>query len=206
MCQWLMAKFYDNIMRDAEDKCLRDWRRLLLQNISGDVLELGSGTGANLEFYPDTVKRLVLIEPNAHMRQKLKIKSSRCKQTNIEILNNKAESIVFADESFDAVICTLVLCSVNHLEKTLSEVYRILRPQGKLYFIEHVAATHNIKRYQWQRRLAFFWKHIAAGCHITRHTEDAIIQAGFKFIEINRQSMRGVPAIVRPSIRGVAVK
>src|SRR3990167_2480524 len=100
MCQWLMAKFYDNIMRDAEDKCLRDWRRLLLQNISGDVLELGSGTGANLEFYPDTVKRLVLIEPNAHMRQKLKIKSSRCKQTNIEILNNKAESIVFADESF----------------------------------------------------------------------------------------------------------
>ena len=206
MCQWLMAKFYDNIMRDAEDKCLRDWRRLLLQNISGDVLELGSGTGANLEFYPDTVKRLVLIEPNAHMRQKLKIKISRCKQTNIEILNNKAESIVFADESFDAVICTLVLCSVNHLEKTLSEVYRILRPQGKLYFIEHVAATHNIKRFQWQRRLAFLWKHIAAGCHITRHTEDAISQAGFRFIEINRQSMRGVPAIVRPSIRGVAVK
>jgi SAM-dependent methyltransferase len=77
MCQWLMAKIYDNIMQDAEDKCLRDWRRQLLQNISGDVLELGCGTGANLEFYPDTVKRIVLTEPSTHMRKKLLAKLSR---------------------------------------------------------------------------------------------------------------------------------
>lgn len=162
---------------------------------------------ANLEFYPDTVKRLVLLEPSIHMRKKLQVTVSTSKRANIEILNDKAECISLADASFDAVVCTLVLCSVNHLEKTLFEIHRILRPQGKLFFIEHVAAaTNNIKRYKWQRRLAFLWKCIAAGCHITRHTEDAIGQAGFKIIEINRQSMRGVPAIVRPSIRGIAMK
>ena len=206
MCQWLMAKIYDNIMQDAEDKGLRDWRQQLLQNISGDVLELGCGTGANLEFYPDMVKRIVLIEPSVHMRKKLQTKVSGSKQANIELLKDKAENISLPDASFDAVVCTLVLCSVKHLEKTLSEIYRVLRPHGKLFFIEHVAATNNIERYKWQRRLAFFWKCIAAGCHITRRTEDAITQAGFKVVEIDRQSMRGVPKIVRPSIRGVAIK
>ena len=206
MCQWLMAKYYDKIMCDAEDKSLREWRKFLLSNISGDVLELGCGTGANLEFYSDTVKRLVLTEPSVHMQQKLLAKISSCKIANIELLSDKAEVISLGDSSIDAVVCTLVLCSVNHLEKSLAEIHRILRPQGKLYFIEHVAATNNLKRYQWQRRLAFLWKCLAAGCHITRHTEEAITQAGFSIIEIDRQSMRGVPAIVRPSIRGVAVK
>lgn len=206
MCQWLMAKVYDNIMQDAEAKGLRNWRQQLLQTISGDVLELGSGTGANLEFYPDTVKRIVIIEPSVHMRKKLQAKISGIKYANIELLNDTAESISLPDASFDAVVCTLVLCSVKHLEKTLSEIHRVLRPQGKLFFIEHVAATHNIKRYKWQLRLAFLWKFIAAGCHITRRTEDAIAQAGFKIVEIERQSMRGVPKIVRPSIRGVAIK
>jgi len=206
MCQWLMAKIYDRMMQDAEAKGLREWRQQLLQNVSGDILELGSGTGANLEFYSDAVKRIVLIEPSVHMRRKLEIKLSQSERTDIELLDNKAESISLPDASFDAVICTLVLCSVKHLEKTLSEVFRVLRPQGKLFFIEHVAAVDNIERYKWQRRLAFLWQCIAAGCHITRQTEDAITKAGFEIIKIDRQSMRGVPKIVRPSIRGIAIK
>ncbi len=206
MYQWLVSKFYDNIMKDAEDKGLRDWRQMLLKNSSGDVLELGCGTGANLEFYPSTIKRLVLIEPNLHMCQKLKEKIPVYKMNNIEILNDKAEHLSFADASFDTVVCTLVLCSVSNLEKALSEIHRILRPKGKLIFIEHVAATNNPKRYRWQRRLEFLWKHIAAGCHTARNTEEAIIKAGFNMLELSRQSMRGVPPIVRPSIRGVAIR
>lgn len=206
MYQWLWSKFYDNIMKDAENKGLRDWRRMLLENISGDVLELGCGTGANFEFYPNSIKRLVLTEPNLHMRQRFETKIASHKLNNIEVLNDKAECLSLGDASFDAVVCTLVLCSVRNLEKTLSEIHRVLRPQGKFIFIEHVAATNNLERYQWQRRLEFIWKHIAAGCHTTRSTEDAIIKAGFKMMELNRQSMRGVPPIVRPSIRGVATK
>lgn len=108
MCQWLMAKACNNIMQDAEDKGLRDWRQRLLQNISGDVLELGCGTGANLEFYPNTVNRLVLIEPSVHMRKKLQVKILTNKQANIELLNDKAENLSLPDASFDAVVCTLV--------------------------------------------------------------------------------------------------
>lgn len=206
MYQWLLSKFYDNIMQDAEDKGLRDWRQMLLNNISGEVLELGCGTGANLQFYPSTIKRLVLVEPSLYMHQRLTAKISLYKHNDIEILNDKAECLSLADVSFDIVVCTLVLCSVNNLEKALSEIHRVLRPQGKLLFIEHVAAVNNLKRYRWQCRLEFLWKHIAAGCHVTRCTEDAIIKAGFKMIELRQQSMRGVPSIVRPSIRGMAMK
>jgi ubiquinone/menaquinone biosynthesis C-methylase UbiE len=206
MCQWLMATIYDCVMSNAEDKGLREWRRLLLENLSGEVLELGCGTGANLEFYPNTVNRLVLLEPSVPMRQKLKEKLSCCKCSQIEILSDHAEDISIADASVDVVVCTLVLCSVDNLEQTLSEIYRVLRPQGRLFFIEHVAAGNNTKRYKWQRRLAFLWKCIADGCHLTRHTENAIAKAGFKIIEIERQSIPGVPPIVRPSIRGVALK
>src|SRR5262245_34440175 len=146
MYQWLWSKFYDRIMKDAEDKGLREWRRTLLQDISGEVLELGCGTGANLEFYSPAVKRLVLIEPNDHMCQKLKAKILLDKPSNIEILNDQAEHLSFADASFDIVVSTLVLCSVSNLQKSLSEIYRILRPQGKFIFIEHVAAFNNLKR------------------------------------------------------------
>ena len=206
MCQWLLAKLYDNIMKDAEEKGLRDWRRVLLKNISGDVLELGCGTGANLEFYPATIKRLVLTEPNLYMHKKIEEKIPHAQPNNIEILGDKAESLSLPDASFDVVISTLVLCSVKNLEKSLSEIHRILRPQGKLIFIEHIAAVKNPKRYRWQCRLEFLWKFIAGGCHVTRRTEEAITRAGFNILEISRQSMRGVPPIVRPSIRGIAIK
>lgn len=206
MYQWLWSKLYDGIMKDAENKGLRDWRRVLLKNISGDVLELGCGTGANLEFYPHTIERLVLIEPSVYMCQRLKEKILTRKLNNIQILNDKAECLSLADASFDIVVCTLVLCSVNNLEKALSEIHRILRPQGKLIFIEHVATVNNLKRYRWQCRLEFLWKHIADGCRVTRCTEEAILKTGFKMIDISRQSIRGVPPIVRPSIRGVAQK
>lgn len=207
MSQWLMVKFYDRMMQDAEDKGLREWRASLLKDVSGDVLELGAGTGANLPFYSQAVKQLILSEPSNGMRQQLKQKIKiGTRLTTIEISSDDAECLTLPDESVDAVVCTLVLCSVNNPAKALSEIYRVLRPKGKLFFIEHVLATNNPKRVRWQRCFAFLWKYLAGGCHITRETEKAISQAKFELLEIERQSMRGVPAIVRPSIRGVAIK
>lgn len=206
MFSWLQAKLYDKMMADAEERCLRSWRASLLRDLSGEVLELGCGTGANLEFYPATITRLVLIEPNENMRQKLAIKLSQYQDLPVKVLESSGDRIPVADDSFDAVVSTLVLCSVKNPQQTLSEIYRILKPQAKLIFIEHVAAINNPVRLKWQKRLEPFWKIINCGCHLTRYTEKNIIQAGFKIQEITPQSMRGVPPIVRPSIRGQAVK
>lgn len=194
------------MLRDAEDKCLRDWRKSLLQGLSGDVLELGCGTGANLAHYPQTINNLVLAEPNPHMRHQLALKLSNYPNLPVTLLDCSAETLTIPDQSFDAVVSTLLLCTVKNPERALSEIYRVLRPNGKLLFIEHVAANDRLDRLKWQRRIEPFWKLFQCGCHLTRDTEANIRHAGFEFEQITRQSMRGVPSVVRPSIRGIAKK
>ena len=110
------------------------------------------------------------------------------------------------DNSFDAVVSTLLLCTVNNPTLALSEIHRVLRPGGKLLFIEHVAANNNPERLKWQKRIEPFWKILQCGCHLTRDTEANILQADFTIKNISHQSMRGVPSIARPSIWGVAEK
>jgi len=194
------------MIREAEEKGLQDWRKSLLKNISGDVLEIGAGTDANLEFYPKSINRLVLSEPCQYMRNKLQNKISVDHHKNIVLFDYSSENILLPDNSFDYVVSTLVLCSVNDLEKSLLEIHRVLKPQGKFVFIEHVLAVHNPDRLKWQKRLEFIWKTIACGCHLTRNTEKSIIDAGFTISVIHHQSMRGVPPVARPSVRGVAKK
>ncbi len=206
MLSWLFAKYYDRIMADAEQKGLQEWRQSLLKDLSGEVLELGCGTGSNFAFYPPSVKHLTLAEPSLYMQQQLKMKLLQYKHLNVTILDYDGNTIPAPNNHFDAVVCTLVLCSVNKPMDTLAEIYRILKPQAKLIFIEHVAAANNSNRLNWQKRLAPIWKIIGCGCHLTRQTEQLIRQAGFDMQEITRESMRGVPPIVRPSIRGIAVK
>lgn len=206
MFSWLMSKYYDYMLRDAEQKCLQEWRKTLLQDVSGDVIELGCGTGANLPFYQKMVNRLVLTEPNPHMRHQLTLKLAAYAALPANLLDCPAESLPFSDGSFDAVVSTLLLCSVKNPEQVLSEIHRVLRPHGKLLFIEHVAASNRPDRLKWQRRIEPFWKILQCGCHLTRDTEKSILQAGFSCEKINRQSMRGVPPIARPSIWGEAQK
>jgi ubiquinone/menaquinone biosynthesis C-methylase UbiE len=206
MFAWLMAKYYDYMLRDAEEKCLQDWRKTLLQDLSGDVIELGCGTGANLAFYPQTINRLVLTEPNPHMRSQLSVKLIDYTHLSASTLDCSAELIPFPDASFDVVVSTLLLCSVKNPQQALSEIHRVLRPHGKLLFIEHVAASNNPVRLKWQRCIEPVWKMFQCGCHLTRDTEKNILQAGFTLQKITRQSMRGVPAIARPAIWGEAVK
>ncbi len=205
---WVMAQLYDKVMEGAEIKCLRDWRFALLSNVSGKVLEIGCGTGLNLDYYSNAVTHLILLEPDANMREKLQKKIVLKKKSNIkiEILDCNAESIPLLNNSCDVVISTLVLCSVDNQNKVLSEIYRILRSNGKFVFIEHTHANNNPKRLKWQRRLEPLWTMVTCGCHLIRPTKKAIINAGFLFSEITHQSIHGVPSIVRPSIKGVAIK
>jgi len=202
---WLMARIYDRFMREAEAACLGDWRHELIAPLGGDVLEIGSGTGVNLPHYGDGVRRLVLCEPEPNMRRQLRAKVD-AHRISAEVIANGADALPFDDESFDAVVCTLVLCSVERPEAALAEAHRVLRPAGRFVFIEHVAADDRPDRLRWQRRIEPVWVRVADGCHLTRRTDRLIEQAGFHIETLERASMRKALPIVRPSIRGVARK
>ncbi|RRJ83647.1 class I SAM-dependent methyltransferase [Aestuariirhabdus litorea] len=203
----LFSIFYDRIMRETEKACLREWRQALLADCRGRVLEIGAGTGASLEFYPPHLDELLVCEPDPGMRALL---TQRVDNATLPFTASVAdfagERLEVGDESMDAVVSSLVLCSVQHQRGTLHEIYRVLKPGGQLFFLEHVAAEAGSSRHRWQRWIEPVWKRLAGNCHLTRCTEQAMIEAGFEIAQVERQSLRKVPAVVRPSIRGVARK
>lgn len=203
---FLTAFFYDRFMAKAEEACLKDWRQELLKQVSGDVLEIGAGTGASIGFYSDRVTNLVLTEPDKHMRKLLKLNVSNRSLENIQISDGTAEQIQADDESFDFVVASLVCCSLSNLETGLHEIKRVLRPRGKLVFLEHVAAADGTSRRRWQNRFNPIWRTFMGNCHLNRETEQAILSAGLNIKEIKRESMRKAIPIVRPTIRGIAEK
>ena len=203
---WLMAAVYDRCMRGSEEACLAQWRAELLRDLSGAVLEVGAGTGVTLTHYPRSIARLVLCEPDAHMRRKLKKKVDAPALRNIEISDASLDSLTFKAGEFDAVVCSLVLCSVSDQRAALAEIARVLKPGGRLVFLEHVAADGRPARLKWQQRIEPVWKRLMGNCHLTRRTEAAIAAAGFEIERIQRESIRKALPIVRPSIHGIARK
>ena len=202
---WAFAQVYDRAVRRSEIAGVAQWRRQLLSNLVGEVLEIGAGTGLNLEHYPAAVERLVLTEPDKTMRGKLEGRL-RAQGRAANILACTAESIPVPDASFDAVVGTLVLCSVHRPDDALSELRRVLRPGGRLVFLEHVAALHEPRRLKWQHRIEPLWKRVVPHCHLARDTEAAIWRAGFRIVECERAPMPDAIPFVEPTIRGVAVK
>ncbi|MDA8057813.1 MAG: class I SAM-dependent methyltransferase [Actinomycetota bacterium] len=201
----LMAMMYDRMMTGVEEAGLSRWRAELLGEASGATLELGAGTGRNLAFYPDDVSRLVLAEPDRSMRTRLRrAVVSTHRPRPVEVVDAPAEALPFEDASFDTVVATLVLCSVRDPERALCEVRRVLRPEGRFLFIEHVAAEDRPPRLRWQQRVEPVWRAVAGNCHLTRRTETAITAAGLTVERVERASMRKAPSFVRPTIRGSA--
>ena len=202
----LLATVYDRIMERAEAACLREWRAELLRDLAGEVLEVGAGTGLNLPHYPPSLGRLILSEPDPHMARRLLRRARAHRGGRAEVLEASLENLPLPDDAADAVVATLVLCSVPHLDRALAEIHRVLRPGGRLVFLEHVAAEDRPRRLRWQRRVEPVWRRVAGNCHLTRRTADAIATAGFEVLELRRESMRKSWPLVRPTIRGVARK
>ena len=200
------AFIYDPLIAKTEKACLQAWRRDLLASAYGTVLEVGAGTGANLGFYTKKVKNLIISEPDQFMQNKLARKLVSLKIQRHSIKDFAMEDINLADGSVDCVVSTLVCCSVSCPQKSLEQVYRVLKPGGLFLFLEHVAAENNEKRLKWQNLLNPVWKRISGNCHLNRETEKYMLAAGFNIQQIEKASMRKAPAFVRPSIRGIAIK
>lgn len=197
----LGARLYDGVLALGERRGMAARRRRLLGAARGRVLEVGAGTGLNLPCYGPAVTELVLTEPVAPMRDRLAERARR-EGVDVEIVDAAGEALPFPDGAFDAVVCTLVLCTVPDQEAALREIRRVLRPGGTLLFIEHVRAGGAARAWA-QDRLARPWRWIGAGCACNRETLPAI-RRHFAQADAQADAWRGMPGIVRPLVVGVA--
>jgi ubiquinone/menaquinone biosynthesis C-methylase UbiE len=202
IAETLFARFYDRMTAGAEEAGLRAHRQKLLTKASGKVLEIGGGTGANLPFYGAGVESLTITEPSEPMAQRLERRLAE-HEGQAELVRARAEELPFESDSFDAVVSTLVLCTVSDQERALRELRRVLRPGGSLLFVEHVRSeTPRLAR--WQERLNPLQRVISCGCNCDRATVDSARTAGFNVRELARDNLHRVPPWVRPLVVGVA--
>ena len=195
---------YDRGFKATEEAGLREMRRELLAKVRGRVLELGAGTGLNLEHYPAGIESLTLVEPDPHMTKQLREKLVRSgKSSEISVVEAPGERLPFPDESFDTVVVTLVFCTVPDQAATLTQVKRVLAPGGQLLFLEHVRAEE-AGLAKWQDRLERPWRFLGDGCHCNRDTGSAIRDTGFEIDRLERRELPKGPAIVKPLITGSA--
>lgn len=181
------AAVYDPVLANAERAGLGAKRRELLSPLRGHVVEIGAGTGANLPHLGAGLERLTLLEPTPEMAARLRARAAMvgpaaANGTRVEVLEAPAEALPVGDGEADAVISTLVLCSVDDLDRSLAEIRRVLRPGGRLVLLEHVAA--NGRAHRVQRLLEPAWRVAARGCHLTRDTGAALAGAGFDTSDI----------------------
>jgi ubiquinone/menaquinone biosynthesis C-methylase UbiE len=202
----LFARFYDRLTARMERAGLGAMRGELLRSASGRVLELGAGTGHNLEHYTDAVTELVLAEPDPNMAQRLRERlTDGTAAQNPSVIDAPAEELPFDDGSFDVVVATLVLCTVEDPARALREARRVLVEGGRLLYLEHVrSARPGLARWQdWLRRP---WGRISGGCHPNRATDQLLAGAGFWIDSLERDKLPKAPPLVRPMIRGVAIR
>jgi ubiquinone/menaquinone biosynthesis C-methylase UbiE len=196
------AATYDRMSRKSEDAGLRDLRHALLAEASGSVLEIGAGTGTNLAHYNGTVESLFLTEPDSSMLRRLQRKA-RDEAPLAKILRAPAEDLPFEDDSFDTVISTLVLCGVDDQARSLREIRRVLKPSGRLLFLEHVRSDDpGLARFQ--DRMNWLNQFVVC-CDCNRPTLATIEAADFTVSRIEHSRFPKAPKFARPLIVGSAV-
>lgn len=198
------AAVYDRMLAGVERAGLAELRSELLSEAKGRTLELGAGTGHNLEHYPDAVTELVLAEPDPHMARRLRERVERePARMPVEVIDAPAEDLPFDDSSFETVVSTLVLCSVEDPSRAIAEARRVLQPGGALIFIEHVR-SHRPGLGRWQDRFERPWGWIAGGCHPNRPTDQLLAAAGLWIDRLDHGILKGGLPLIRPRISGIA--
>jgi SAM-dependent methyltransferase len=235
----LFASFYDRALKASEENGLGDMRRALLAEATGRVVEIGAGTGVNLDLYGNGIEDLTLVEPDPHMGAKLRERLAERAEADAaavvapsadaadapssggdasaddvaaaspvrppaRLVAAPAEAIPFPDDTFDTAVATLVLCTVPDPVAAVAELARVLKPGGRLLFIEHVRSDDPGSA-RWQDRFEKPWRFMADGCHCNRDTEANLHASSFRVESIDHGILPKSPPIVRPLIRGTAV-
>jgi ubiquinone/menaquinone biosynthesis C-methylase UbiE len=178
-------------------------RRELLVGLSGRVIELGAGSGANFAHYPATVSELVAVEPEPYLREQAEA-AARAAPVPVRIVDGVADALPGGDGAFDAAVACLVLCTVPDQARALAELRRVLRPGGELRFYEHVHAHSQPARTVLEVLDRTLWPRLAGGCHPTRETQAAIAGAGFTLGDVRRFGFAPGPTPPIPHILGSA--
>lgn len=203
------AATYDRMNAAAERTVMGQHRAAVISLAHGVVVEIGAGTGANLPHYDaGSIERLILTEPDPYMRQRLGRKigtaAPRLREKSA-VVESSAERVEVPDASVDAVVSTLVLCSVSDVAVSLAEVVRVLKPGGKLLLLEHVCAEQDSVR-RWQDRLTPIQRRVAGGCHLNRDTLAALRGAGLETDRVERWQFPGSFGRLMPVVEGAARK
>lgn len=192
----VFARVYAKVVEVSERRGGSEHRRKLLAGLSGRIVEVGAGSGANFRYYPSSVGQVVAVEPERYLRERAQRAATHVPAA-VSVEDGGAERLPGEPGSFDAGVVALVLCTVPDQQAALAELYRVIRPGGELRFYEHVLAHP-----KWEARFqrladATFWPHVAGGCHLARDTTAAIEHAGFQIETCERFSFS--PASFLPS-------
>ena len=197
----VFAALYDPMSGRWEEKHGAALKRELLANARGRVLEIGVGTGLSFRHYPP-VEELVGIEPAEQMLKRARKRAHELDR-EVTLVQAPAEALPFDDDSFDTVVSLAVLCTVADPKRALAEIRRVLRPNGRFLFLEHVRSP-NTDLARWQDRLARPWGWLVCGCHPNRRTLETIESSGFDVIQVEHRDLPDIPKLVRPNVIGVA--
>lgn len=182
---------------------LIEYRQTTLASVNGDVLEIGFGTGLNLSYYPEAIHKIVTIDANPAVDR---LARKRIQMSPITVDNRilNGEHLPMADGTFDSVVSTFTLCSITNVEQAIREIYRVLKPGGKFFFVEH-GLSNEPGIQVWQNRLTPIQKVIGDGCHLNRNIRQ-LIEHEFDTLTIEEMYAENLPKVTAYFYQGVAIK
>ncbi|MGG6270629.1 class I SAM-dependent methyltransferase [Leptolyngbya sp. AN03gr2] len=182
---------------------LAKYRRDTLAGVSGEVLEIGFGTGLNLAYYPEHIRKIATVDSNPGIQG---IAQKRIAASSIKVNHHvlSGENLPMADGSFDSVVSTFTLCSIPDVRKALAEIDRVLKPGGRFFFLEHGLSNEpNVQ--VWQNRLTPIQKKVAGGCHFNRNIRQ-LIEQQFDQVTLDESYLENAPKVTSYLYKGVATK
>jgi ubiquinone/menaquinone biosynthesis C-methylase UbiE len=197
----IFPRFYDCV---ADQPFWKKHRKEQLASVDGEILEIGVGTGLNLPYYPPHVRKITTADPNPGMNKRLQ---RRIDETGIEVDKQiiSSEALPFDEAVFDCVVSTITLCSISDVKQAMSELFRVLKPGGRILFLEH-GISPDSKVAKWQRRLNWIQRIIGDGCTLTLDVRELLATQPFSSVEIDNFYMEKTPRTHGFMYRGEAVK